>query len=112
MILITTPRIFSHSFFNGKDILFLSLMVIASYYCLELIKKFSFKNILLACVFCAFATNIRIIGIYLPFLTCIFYFFLDNKFKTKKKINIFLAYFFLFIFGLYILFGLFFGLVH
>jgi len=103
MILITTPRIFSHSFFNGKDILFLSLMVIASYYCLELIKKYSFKNILLACVFCAFATNIRILGIYLPFLTCIFYFFLDNKFKTKKNNYFFGLFFFIYFCTLYII---------
>ena len=103
IILITTPRIFSHSFFNGKDIMFLSLMVIASYYCLELIKKFSFKNILLACVFCAFATNIRIVGIYLPFLTCIFYFFLDNKFKTKKNKYFFSLFFYLFLHFIYYL---------
>ena len=72
LILISTPRIFSHSFYNSKDILFLSLIIIATYFCIELLKKFSFKNLIFTCVFCAFASNIRVIGIYLPILTFIF----------------------------------------
>lgn len=103
MILISTPRIFSHSFYNGKDILFLSLMVIATYYCLELVSKVNLRNLLLSCIFCAFATNIRIIGIYLPLLTCFFYYFLDNKFKTKKNIFFFSLFFLIYFATLYII---------
>ena len=44
LILVTTPRIFSHSFYNSKDILFLSFLIIASFYSLKLIKKFEFKH--------------------------------------------------------------------
>ena len=61
LILVTTPRIFSHSFYNSKDILFLSFLIIASFYSLKLIKKFEFKTLLLSCLFCAFATNIRVL---------------------------------------------------
>ncbi|MDA7715142.1 glycosyltransferase family 39 protein [Pelagibacteraceae bacterium] len=102
-ILITSPRIFSHSFYNGKDILFLSLMIIATYYCIRLLKKYSFKNLLLACIFCAFASNIRIIGIYLPILTFIFYFFLENNLKTKKNFYFFIAFFLIYFIILYII---------
>ena len=102
-ILITTPRIFSQSFYNGKDILFLSLMIIATYYCIRLLKKYSFKNLLLACIFCAFASNIRIIGIYLPILTFIFYFFLENNLKTKKNFHFFILFFITYFLTLYII---------
>ena len=51
-ILITTPRIFSHSFYNSKDILFLSLIIIAVFYCIKLLKKNSIKNLIIASLFC------------------------------------------------------------
>ena len=93
LILISTPRIFSNSFYNGKDILFLSLIIIATFYCLNLLKNFNKKNLFLACLFCAFASNIRIMGIYLPVLTYIFYVFLPDDKKLKKNINFFLYFF-------------------
>ena len=93
LILISTPRIFSNSFYNGKDILFLSLIIIATFYCLNLLKNFNKKNLFLACLFCAFASNIRIMGIYLPVLTYIFYVFLPDEQKFKKNINFFLYFF-------------------
>ena len=93
LILISTPRIFSNSFYNGKDILFLSLIIIATFYCLNLLKNFNKKNLFLACLFCAFASNIRIMGIYLPVLTYIFYVFLPDDQKLKKNINFFLYFF-------------------
>ena len=64
LILVSTPRIFSHSFYNSKDIIFLSLFIISIYYLLELINKFSYKKLFLSCLFCALASNIRIIGIF------------------------------------------------
>ena len=93
LILISAPRIFSNSFYNGKDILFLSLIIIATFYCLNLLKNFNKKNLFLACLFCAFASNIRIMGIYLPVLTYIFYVFLPDDQKLKKNINFFLYFF-------------------
>ena len=45
LILISTPRIFSHSFYNSKDILFLSLLIMGAYFCLELLKNYNFKNL-------------------------------------------------------------------
>ena len=93
LILISTPRIFSNSFYNGKDILFLSLIIIATFYSLNLLKNFNKKNLFLACLFCAFASNIRIMGIYLPVLTYIFYVFLPDDQKFKNNINFFLYFF-------------------
>ena len=72
LILVTSPRIFSHSFYNSKDILFLSLIIIAVYYSLKLLKNFSYKSLFISALFCALASNIRIIGLFLPLLNFFF----------------------------------------
>ena len=103
LILISSPRIFSHSFYNSKDILFLSLMIMAAYFCLELLKNYNFKNLFISCLLCAFASNIRIIGIYLPLLTLIFYYFSNKRSDSETNINFFLKFFSLFFLILYLI---------
>ena len=39
LFLIMTPRIFADSFYNNKDIIFLSLIIITTYYAIKLIEK-------------------------------------------------------------------------
>ena len=82
LIYILTPRIFGDSFHNNKDVFFLSLFTIALYYCFQVLKKDSYKNIIIFCIFAAFATSSRIIGIFFPFSILIFYFF---EFLAKRK---------------------------
>ena len=103
LILVTTPRIFSHSFYNSKDILFLSLIIIALYYSINLLRYNNFKSLLLSCIFCALATNIRVIGIYLPFLIFLFYFFLKKEIDIKSIFIFSLLYFFIYFGSLYII---------
>ena len=91
IILVLSPRIFGHSFYNSKDIIFLSLLIIAVFYSLKLLREFTYKNFFLSFIFCAFASNIRIIGIYLPILTIFFYIFSLNKIK-KNNLNFILLY--------------------
>ena len=93
LILITTPRIFSHSFYNSKDIIFLSLVIISVYYCIKLLKNTSTRNIIVASLFCALASNIRIIGLFLPILTFIFFYFNDEKSKQINSFKFFLILF-------------------
>ena len=99
---IFSPRIFGDSFFNNKDILFLSILVITIYYLFELFKNQNNKNLVLFCLFSALASSSRIMGIYLPLMLIILNFFeyinghftLKNFiFKTLKILTIF--YFFL-----------------
>ena len=40
MFYVGSPRIFGDSFFNNKDLVFLSLITIALFYSFELAKKF------------------------------------------------------------------------
>ena len=65
-IMVMTPRIFADSFYNSKDIVFMSAVAIATY---TMQKFFDKKNMATAALFglaTAFAINIRIIGIIFP----------------------------------------------
>jgi len=103
LMLITTPRIFSHSFYNSKDIIFLSLMIIAMYYSLNILKKFNYKNLFFSCLFCALASNIRIIGVYLPLLTFFFYYFKNKENYEIKSFHFFILYFSIYFTSLYLI---------
>lgn len=98
LLYITSPRIFGDSFFNNKDIIFLSLVTISIYYYFKLVDNFNYKNILLFGFVAAIATSARIIGIFLPISYLILKLFeaLDkkNNFKFWLKILIFLITYF------------------
>ena len=85
---ILNPRIFGDSFYNSKDILFFSLLTIAVYYLFKLLEKFSYKNIILFCLFSAFATSSRIFAVYMPFLL-IFFMFIECISKKIDKLTFF-----------------------
>ena len=101
---VCSPRIFGDSFYNNKDILFLSILTISIYYLFEEFKNNYNKNLILFCFFAALATSSRIMGIYLPFLLIIFYFFeyLSEQVSFKKFISITIKILFLFFFFLLI----------
>ena len=69
---IFSPRIFGDSFHNNKDILFLSILTIAISFLFDLFTKHNNKNLILFCLFAAFASSSRIMGIYLPIILFIF----------------------------------------
>ena len=83
LIIFFSPRIFAHSFFNYKDILFLSFTIINLYYGTCFLKKSTFKNIILFSISAAFATNIRVIGLMIP-VVILFIFYVDFL-RTNKK---------------------------
>ena len=89
LIYIISPRIFGDSFHNNKDLLFLSLLVVAIYYLFKLFDKFNYKFLIYFCLFSAFATSSRIFGIYLPFLVISFFFveYLSKKISLKNFIE-------------------------
>ena len=85
MFYVGSPRIFGDSFFNNKDLIFLSLVTVALFYSFKLLKNFNYKNIIIFTVFSAIATSSRIIGIFLPIsvLTILFFDILDKKIKKN-----------------------------
>ncbi len=72
-ILILTPRIYAHGFYNSKDIPFLSFFVISMYYGIGFIQKPGARNLLLLSLFSGALFGMRILGIMVPFLVVIFF---------------------------------------
>ena len=88
-MLITTPRFFAESFYNNKDVLFLSWYIIAIYFSLRWIENKSSKNALISGILMAFTVNTRLNGIAL--IPILLLFILLEIFQTrenKKKIII------------------------
>lgn len=66
LLYITTPRFFAESFYNSKDLLFLSVMIITMYYSLRLVLFKLFWDCILASFLCGLAIATRIPAIILP----------------------------------------------
>jgi hypothetical protein len=92
---VTAPRIFAESFYNPKDIIFMSLSVFCIFYSLKSLENFKILNLLKLSFFCAIATNVRIIGIIFPII--FFFLFFINSFEIKNylKKNLFLFLYFI-----------------
>lgn len=67
------PRIFSHSFYNPKDIIFLSLLCVSLFASIKFFHIRTIRSLILCSLFLGFAMSVRIVGLYLPFLILIFY---------------------------------------
>ena len=108
MLFLTSPRIYGESFYNSKDVIFLSFLSIALYYCFEFLKNKKIKNLILFSFFTAACIQTRIIGIFLPLSFFVFYFFsfISNKKELsllpKYLLYVFLTFLFLFIFWPYL----------
>ena len=83
ILLYTTPRIFAHSFYNGKDLAFLSFFIIAVYYAIKCFKNLNYKNSFLLALCSALAMNLRIVAIYVPLLLSCFI-FMDCMIKNQQ----------------------------
>ena len=86
ILLFLTPRVFGDSFQNSKDIVFLTFVIIATYYYFKTIDNLSIKNTLLFALFSAVSTSLRMIGLFFPISFLIIY-FLSNKKKSQASIN-------------------------
>lgn len=92
--LILSPRIFGNSFFNNKDIIFMSLFLIAIYFYYKVLKKVSFKNIFLFSLFCALTTAARGMGVIIIIFSIIFFILSsisNKKYFSKNILNYFLS---------------------
>ena len=85
LFLFLSPRIFAESFYNHKDILFLSLFTINLYYGIHFLKLPSLKNSILFSFITALAIDIRIMGI---IIVPIIIFFTYLKYLRNKNFKI------------------------
>ena len=108
------PYLLGHSFFNVKDIPFLSVWCICTYYIIRIIKTFLEKDIILKkhiifiSVLTGYLLSIRISGILILIQYLIFIFFTTEvkKIKYLKLIRKFFKYLFIFIFLKFFIFFL------
>ena len=85
IFLILSPRIFANSFYNNKDLVFLSFFIISSFYSLKLIEKPNLKNCLKFSLFAALTIDVRILGILVVFTN--FFISIYKNFIEKKIIQ-------------------------
>ena len=101
ILYISTPRILGDSFLY-KDVLFLSFFMFSIYCLINLINKFTFRNILIFSLLSALTVNLRIFALLIPvfliFLVVIKNFYLMNLINDLKKILIYFICFSIFLY--------------
>ena len=90
LFFVLSPRIYGSSFFNNKDLVFLSLLTIALFFCFKSLEKITYKNLLIFSFFAAICTSSRILGIFIPASFIIFYAlsFLSNNNNINYLLHI------------------------
>ncbi|MBU0480951.1 MAG: glycosyltransferase family 39 protein [Proteobacteria bacterium] len=72
-LLVLSPRIFAHSFYNSKDIAGLALFIISIFTLLRFLEKKTFRRALLHALTSAILIDVRIMGVIIPvFTVCLF----------------------------------------
>ena len=66
IFMILSPRIFAESFYNSKDMVFLSLFIIAIYFGVNFLLQPKLLNALYLALFSAIATDVRLLGVLIP----------------------------------------------
>jgi hypothetical protein len=91
-MLVIHPRIFSDTFHNSKDLIFLSYLIISIFFGYKLIKKNSFKNIILFSIFTALSFGLKIIGILLLYsISTIYLIQNQSTLQTRLKFLFFIS---------------------
>jgi hypothetical protein len=72
LLLVLHPRILAHSFYNSKDLPFLSVFIISVYTMTRYLEKKNMLSVLAHAAACGILVDIRILGIVVPALTVTF----------------------------------------
>ena len=84
LIFLSHPRIFAHSFYNSKDIIFLVFFCISNFFLINFFFKQNLKNIIFLSISVSLAICVRPMAIIIPFLF-IFFCIMQNLDKKKLK---------------------------
>jgi len=102
IFLFCSPRIFAESFYNHKDVVFLSLFIISLYYGILFYKKPNFKHLFIFSFTTALSIDMRIMGVII--VPLIMFFTYIKHFKYNKKILFYILTFSILLFLFIILF--------
>jgi len=86
LIYLFSPRIFADGLYNNKDIVLLSLVLALIYFGILFIEKKQYKNAIILGLIAAFASNVKIIGIFVFGIIGLFYLkdYIIKCIKEKK----------------------------
>ena len=89
LFLILSPRIFANSFFNNKDIVFMSFVIFTIYSGILLLERKNIKYSIFFSIISALMINLRILGIFIPIVFFLIYYIniFYEKNTTKKNIQ-------------------------
>lgn len=73
LFLILSPRIFADSFYNSKDLVFLSLFIIAVYTLINFLDRKTARSAVVHSLVCGLLVDVRAVGIIIPVLSLFFY---------------------------------------
>jgi hypothetical protein len=81
-----SPRIFAESFYNTKDIFFMSLFILATYSGLYFLEKKTFLSGIIFSIISGLMVDVRILGVFFPLLVFLLFFInlLREKIVIKK----------------------------
>ena len=87
LFLFFSPRIFANSFYNNKDLIFLSVSCVFFYYSIKFFEKSSLRNTVIFAFTTALAFDVRIMAIIyiFAFYLMLFLHFLDDKNFLNEK---------------------------
>lgn len=88
LFMVISPRIFAHSFYNPKDIPFMSFYIISLFTLIRFLEDKSIKRSLAHALACAMLIGMRIAGVVVPAITLAFYLtdaIIKNKTEITKK---------------------------
>ncbi len=83
LFMVLNPRIFAHSFYNVKDLAFLSALMIAIYFSFRYLERKDLASASFLALSLAVAINVRIIG--LLFLALVIFFTINDWIKEAHK---------------------------
>ncbi|MBL4734504.1 MAG: glycosyltransferase family 39 protein [Flavobacteriales bacterium] len=85
LLIVLHPRLYAHSFFNSKDIPFMSMFVICLYFNAIAFRKKTVNHFIVLGISIGLLINLRIMGALLP--CCIFLFLIVDAAKEKEYMH-------------------------
>jgi len=97
-MLVLSPRIFGHSFFNPKDVPFMSFFIWAVFTGVWLLDRPSWKSALVHGITCVVLINFRLLGVLVPMLTLValgarFMFLPETRASWRRTLLLHLIFF-------------------
>lgn len=86
LMLVCQPRIYAHSFFNSKDLPFLSLLIISLLLLCLVLNSKKKRHLVFFAIICGLLINVRIIGVLVPVFYLLYSLLIAIKQHSKKLI--------------------------